>query len=541
MIENPILPGCYPDPSIVRVEDDFYLISSSFSFFPGIPIFHSKNLVNWEQIGNVLDRKSQLPLTYEMISGGIFAPTIRYHDGMFYVITTNVTMQGNNFIVTAKDPKGPWSEINVIRGADGIDPSLFFDDDGKAYYTGTTGFGEEPRIWCSEIDLETMKLVGERKLLWSGALKNAASPEGPHLYKKDGWYYLMISEGGTEHFHAITISRSKEVMGEYEGYKGNPILTHRHLGKNYPICNVGHGDLVELADGSWYMVMLGSRLMGGYHKILGRETFVAPVIWEEGWPIVSYGTGKVEYTYPNPTDLPVGPKKTEEFFDDFNDEKIGFQWNYLGTPYEDFADVKDGHLRLKLLQKQVTPWELQGLSADMMERYQESGNTKECVSFIGKRQQHLKFEAITKMIFKPEQEETAGLVVLQNNAHQLRLEVFQNNAGNTCVSCITADSYVENKKLYYRESSNNTIEINDSLDNVLFLKIASDETKYSFYAGADEKNMAIVSENIDGSFLGSETAGGFVGAYIGMFGSGVSEPKNKQVLFDWFSYKPIHQ
>lgn len=540
MIENPIIPGFYPDPSIVRVEDDFYLVTSSFSFFPGIPIFHSKDLVNWEQMGNVLDRKSQLPLTYEMISGGIFAPTIRYHNGMFYVITTNASMQGNNFIVTAEDPKGPWSEINVIHGADGIDPSLFFDDDGKVYYTGTAGYGREPGIWCSEIDIETMQLVGERKVLWSGALKNAASPEGPHLYKKDGWYYLMISEGGTEHFHAITISRSKEVMGEYEGYKGNPILTHRHLGKNYPICNVGHGDLVELKDGSWYMVMLGSRLMGGYHKILGRETFIAPVTWEDGWPIVSYGTGKIEFTYPEPANFPAGLKKTEKFFDDFNDEKIGFQWNYLGTPYEEFADIKDGCLRLKLLQKQITPWELQGLSTDLMERYQKIGNTKECVSFIGKRQQHTKFEATAKMIFQPEQEETAGLVVLQNNAHQLRLEVFQNTTGNTCVRCISAESYVEHKKRYYRESSQNTIEIKNSLDNVLFLKIASDETKYSFYAGADELNMTTVAESIDGSFLGSETAGGFVGAYIGMFGSGVSETKDKEVLFDWFSYNPVH-
>ncbi|HHV11645.1 MAG TPA: glycoside hydrolase family 43 protein [Clostridiales bacterium] len=544
MINNPIIPGFYPDPSIVRVEDDFYLVTSSFSFFPGVPIFHSRDLTHWEQIGYVLDRPSQLPLTHEMISGGIFAPTIRYNKGTFYMITTNMSLGCKNFIVTAKDPKGPWSEMHILEGADGIDPSLFFDDDGKVYYTGTTGFGNEQGIYCSQIDLEKMELVGERKILWQGALKGAASPEGPHLYKKDGWYYLMIAEGGTEHFHAITISRSKEIMGEYKGYEGNPILTHRHLGKNYPICNVGHGDLVELKDGSWYMVMLGSRLMKGYHKILGRETFLAPVTWEDGWPIVSYGTGKVEFTYPSPDSLQMdGGNHSDGVLqrrvEHFDSPVLGLEWNYLGTPKGNFAKIEDSCLKLQLLKNQLTPWEMDGASANIFERFQLLGKSEGCVSFLGRRQQHINFEAAVKIIFRPEDKECAGLVILQNDAHQLRLECSKGDGGRIFVSCIATRTQIENGKQYYKETCMGSVQVDaGNNENALILKIQGEETDYSFYAGLSGDELKLVAEKVDGSFLGSETAGGFVGAYIGMYASGVTETKEKYAAFDYFDYQP---
>lgn len=537
MIENPIISGFYPDPSVVRVEDDFYLVTSSFSYFPGVPIFHSKDLVNWEQIGHVLDRKSQLPLTYEMMSGGIFAPTIRYHEDVFYVITTNASMQGSNFIVTAKDPRGPWSEVHVIKGAVGIDPSLFFDDDGKVYYTGTSGYGEASGVWGCEIDLNKMELVGERKTLWSGALHDAAAPEAPHIYKKDGWYYLMIAEGGTEHFHAVTISRSREVLGEYKGYEGNPILTHRHLGKTYPICNIGHGDLFELQDGSWYMVMLGSRLMNGYHKILGRETFIAPVVWEDGWPVVSPETGKVEMEYPNPPCLlQVSRVEEKKIIDHFDQETLGMEWNFLGTPYEDFIKIEDSCLKLKLLKKQMVPWEFHGTSTDLMEKYMRIGKTKECVSFVGRRQQHMKFEVMAKMIFEPEEQEKAGLVVLQNDAQQLRLECGLDERGMTAVTCYSARLQVEDEKQYYAEERQGVLKIRLNAQKEWYIGIQGNETTYSFCAGTAAEEMLPVAE-VDGSFLGSETAGGFIGAYIGMYASGVTERKDKHAAFDWFFYE----
>jgi len=209
--KNPILPGFYPDPSVCRVGDDFYLVTSTFAYFPGVPIFHSKDLVNWSQIGNVLTRDSQLPVKDAEVSRGIFAPTIRWHNGTFYMITTNVSGMGN-FFVTATDPAGPWSEPTVIKGAPGIDPSLFFED-GKCWYHGTCEkpdgkyFGDND-IYLQELCLETGQLVGERHVIWHCALRNAVWPEAPHIYKRGEWYYLLISEGGTGPDHAVTVARS---------------------------------------------------------------------------------------------------------------------------------------------------------------------------------------------------------------------------------------------------------------------------------------------------------------------------------------------
>ena len=562
MIQNPILPGFHPDPSICRVGDDFYLVTSSFSFFPGVPIFHSRDLSHWEQLGYVLDRPSQLPINYELLSCGIYAPTIRYHQGRFYVITTNVTAGGKNFIVTAKDPRGPWSEIHVIEGADGIDPSLFFDEDGKVYYTGTTriedGKGGYQAIWGSEIDLAEMKLVGERRILWGGAMVHCWAPEAPHLYKKDGWYYLMIAEGGTEHMHAVTISRSRTVMGQYEGYQGNPILTHRHLGKLYPVCNVGHGDLVELKDGSWYMVMLASRLMDGYHKILGRETFLAPVEWEEGWPVVSPGTGRVEMCYPQPESLPEQPfgegALPLETNVDFGRDALGMEWNQIGTPGEEFYRIEDGCLKMKLLKNELVPWELNGLSADFWGvRIAMLQNRRGSVGFLGRRLQHMRFEAVTKLYFAPEQGDGAGLVVIQNDANQLRLEYRLDERGRSEAACISTRTVVRQGRQYFEEKVEGSLELESqsgkkgAKDSAMeqaddgragggiYLKIQGNGTRYNFYAGVDGLHYLPVAEGVDGSFLGSETCGGFIGAYIGLFAF-ANETKDRYADFETFAY-----
>ena len=296
-VKNPILSGFYPDPSICRVKDTYYIVNSTFAYFPGVPIFASKDLCHFRQIGNILDRPSQLPLGNDGMSRGIFAPTIRYYDGVFYMITTNVSF-GGNFIVTATDPAGPWSEPHYLKGAEGIDPSIFFDEDGKCYYIGTRPNPEGVRyngdwyIYIQELDIKNFCLVGDYKLAWKGAMRDAEWPEGPHLYKKDGWYYIMHAEGGTGPSHAVCVARSKEIFGSYVGNFDNPILTHRHLGKSYPIRYVGHADLVDTPEGDWYMVMLASRPCEGYSG-LGRETFLAKVTWENGWPVVNEGEGRL--------------------------------------------------------------------------------------------------------------------------------------------------------------------------------------------------------------------------------------------------------
>ncbi|WP_099466650.1 glycoside hydrolase family 43 protein [Konateibacter massiliensis] len=547
MFKNPIISGFYPDPSICRVEDDFYIVNSSFSYFPGIPIFHSRDLVNWRQLGHVLDRKSQLPLNYKMISGGIFAPTIRYHQGIYYVITTNMSMGCVNFVVTADNPAGPWSEMHIIEGADGIDPSLFFDEDGSCYYTGTTRFEENGEskqgIWCSRIDIGSFKLVGERKIIGAGAQIDAHSPEGPHIYKKDGWYYLMIAEGGTEHYHAVTISRSKEIFGPYENYQGNPILTHRHLGKNYPICNVGHGDLVELKDNSWYMVLLGSRLMDGYHKILGRETFLVPVTWEDGWPVIAGGKVEGEYPKPKLSEYKMTGEGCQIFedcrLDNFDKENLGAEWNYLGTPYEEIVKLEGGFLKLKLIKNSLVPWEYHNTKADVFKRIQAGIEEKECAAFVGRRQQHMQFEAETALHFTPVEEEKAGIVILQNDANQVRLEVARDEEQKMVIRCVKVISHIDGEGVQHfkeevlgEEAVKETVEETEAFT----LGMIGKGTKYSFYRKNQSGSRMMIAEEVDCGFLGSETAGGFVGAYIGMFAERGEATKSRYARFGYFRY-----
>ena len=279
---NPVIGGFHPDPSICRVGSDYYLVNSSFQYFPGVPIFHSTDLVHWRQIGNVLTRDSQLPLKGASSWLGIYAPTLRYHDGTYYMITTNVG-NGGNFIVTATNPSGPWSEPIWLQ-QQGIDPSLFFED-GKCYMMSNP----DNTIMLCEIDPKTGRQLTESRALWRGM--GGRYPEGPHIYKKDGWYYLLISEGGTELAHHLTIARSRDIYGLYEGFGGNPILTNCNMkGQSMQIQGTGHGDFVQAADSSWWVVFLAYRHFGGSYHHLGRETCLAPMEWKMGeWPVVYDG------------------------------------------------------------------------------------------------------------------------------------------------------------------------------------------------------------------------------------------------------------
>lgn len=297
--KNPVLRGFYPDPSICRVGDTFYMVNSTFAYFPGVPVFFSKNLGDWKQIGNVLDRKSQLPLENCGHSEGIYAPSIRYSGGKYYLITTNVGA-GGNFVVAAEHPEGPWSEPHYLgEEAKGIDPSLFFDEDGTCWYIGQrqnsrgSAYFGDCEIWIRRMNTEKFVLEGEEYVVLYGFQKKSVWPEGPHLYKKDGYYYILHAEGGTEENHCVVAARSRKVTGPYEYCPFNPILTHRHLGKKAAVTCVGHGDLVDDGHGNWYMVVLGCRPQNGY-TLLGRETFLARVEWENDWPVVNPGVGMLE-------------------------------------------------------------------------------------------------------------------------------------------------------------------------------------------------------------------------------------------------------
>ncbi|WP_066195761.1 MULTISPECIES: glycoside hydrolase family 43 protein [Gracilibacillus] len=514
--KNPIIPGFYPDPSVCRVEEDYYLVTSSFEYFPGVPIFHSKDLVNWRQLGHVLDRPEQLNLDQTPFSRGIYAPTIRYHNGTFYMITTFVvspTGARRNFYVTASDPAGPWSNPVWLEDAPGIDPSLLFDDDGKVYYTGNRKppsgqrYKKHNEIWLQELDLETGKLIGEKYSLWDGALKNAHAQEAPHLYKIGNWYYLMIAEGGTGHTHAVTIARSKQVKGPYEMTETNPILTHRHLGRHYPIVNVGHADIIETQAGDWWMVCLASRPFGGYYRNLGRETFLVPFIWEEGWPIVNPGSGLVEpeMAFPN---LPEHKWPAQPLHDSFESERLGDQWNFIRTPRESFWSLTErkGYLRLKAKQETI------------ME--------EENPSFVGRRQQHIDFYAELAMEFKPAQStDSAGLVLLQNHGYQIRVEMVTENEQPTL-------------KLVRREAGSDQLIATQALEDwCVYLSVEGNGQDYTFSYAIDPAERHLLARDVDGRVLSTDLASGFVGAYIGMYCSGNGKQSAGYADFDWFEYQ----
>jgi xylan 1,4-beta-xylosidase len=507
---NPIIPGFYPDPSVCRVGEDYYLVTSTFEYFPGVPIFHSRDMVHWRQIGHVLSRPSQLDLDGIRPSGGIYAPTIRYHAGVFYMITTNVD-KGGNFIVTAADPTGPWSDPYWLNDAPGIDPSLLFDDDGRVYYTGNRvppageRFRGHREIWLQELDLKTMQLVGEKYSLWDGAC-GGVHAEAPHLYKIDGLYYLLIAEGGTSHNHAVTIARSETVTGPYLSNPRNPILTHRNLGLDYPIVNTGHADMVQTQNGEWWMVALASRPYGGYYRNLGRETFLTPMRWEDGWPVVSPGSGRIEFTH-NAPDLPEHGWPLPPVCDNFDAPELDFRWNFLRTPRETFWSLTErpGYLRLRLRPQMIS--------------------RQENPSFVGRRQQHLHFAARTLLEFVPQREnEAAGLVLLQNNNFQFRCVVTLKD-GQTVVQLIARRAGQEEILAEQPVSAGR-----------LYLKVEAAQQDYSFYVATSSENWQPLIEKVDGRILSTDVAGGFVGAYIGMYASSQGEASQNVADFDWFEY-----
>ena len=522
--QNPIIPGFYPDPSICRVDKDFYLITSTFEYFPGLPIFHSRDLVHWHQIGHVLDRASQLNLDGLAPSRGLYAPTLRHHNGTFYVVNTLVANpdtdplgHGNdccyNFIVTSHDPAGPWSEPYWLKDAPGIDPSLLFDDDGRAWYCGnrTPPSGEEYRghreIWLQELDLGTMSLVGPKFALWDGALKGNLHAEAPHIYKINGLYYLMIAEGGTGHNHAVTIARSEQITGPYEINHRNPILTHRHLGTSYPIVGTGHADLVETQNGEWWMVCLAMRPYDGYYYNLGRETFLAPVVWEDDWPIVSPDAGKVLFRGKAP-DLPEHRWPMESVCDHFERETLSHQWNFIRTPREDFwsLSARPGFLRLSLRPETI------------MERVNPS--------FIGRRQQHINFAASMALDFTPQNKsQCAGLVLLQNDDYQIRFVVTINKDDNRIV------------RLIRREAGLDTaIKEQEISTGRIYLLVEAHGQEYQFYVSNQMIKWYAVGSPVDGRVLSTPVAGGFTGAYLGMYASSNGNLSENFADFDFLEY-----
>ena len=296
---NPILAGLYPDPSICRVDGTYYLVNSTFEYLPGLPIHASDDLVTWRLVGHAIHDPGQFDFSAVPDSRGLFAPTIRHHDGKFYIACTlmDAGEVTGNFYVTATDIAGPWSSPVMLPDARGIDPSLFFHE-GRAWWIGCRevipqGFEGETEVWMRELDLERGMLVGVESVIWTRTMARAVWAEAPHLYERDNWFYLVTAEGGTAFEHSVMVARSRSLADPFLPCPRNPVLTHRHLGHGVEVQAVGHGDLVQGDGDDWWMVMLGIRPIDGHH-ILGRETHLAAVEWEDGWPVINPGLGRLD-------------------------------------------------------------------------------------------------------------------------------------------------------------------------------------------------------------------------------------------------------
>ena len=504
---NPIIPGFYPDPSLCRVGRDFYLVNSSFEYFPGVPIFHSRDLVHWRQIGHVLARRSQLDLSGVRSSGGIYAPTLRHHRGRFFLVTTHVG-GGGNFLVTALRPQGPWSDpVWIDEG--GFDPSLFFDR-GRVYYArnGKGADFDHPVIQQAELDARTGRLKAAMRVIWRGT--GGVWPEGAHLYSLRGRTYLLAAEGGTAYDHCEVAARADSPWGRFEACPHNPVLSHRHR-RRHPIQATGHADLVTLQDGSSWAVFLGIRPRSGRHHHLGRETFLAPVGFsEDGWLIIGEA-GRVELEMAAP-ELPAHPFATTPARDDFDGAVLHPVWVHVRNPPEGALSLNEraGHLRL---------W---GQAASL----DDVGP----VAFVGRRQQHFAVSCRTQLDFSPQRPgEEAGLSVRAREDFHLALAVRLGPAGREVVAV--------------RRTGNGSRVLGRAAiaPGPVELCIRAESDDYQFFARKGRARVLL--GQVPARALSAETITRrgpmhFCGVVIGMYATGRGRPCRASADFDWFEYRP---
>ncbi|MEZ7865910.1 MAG: glycoside hydrolase family 43 protein [Paludibacteraceae bacterium] len=513
---NPILQGCYPDPSITRKGDDYYLVTSTFAMFPGVPIFHSKDLVNWTQIGHVLDRKSQLKVQDTGISAGVYAPSIKFNPNneTFYMITTQFAGDINNMVVKTKDPFQGWSEVYKLK-FNGIDPSLFFDDNGKAYvvHNDAPDRGKELynghrviKIW--EYDVENDQVIaGTDKIIVDGGVDLSKKPiwiEAPHIYKKNGIYYLMCAEGGTGGWHSEVIFTSDNPKGPYKPVPGNPILSQRYLNSNRAnkVDWAGHADLVEGTDGKHYGVFLAIRPNEKGLVNTGRETFILPVDWSGKYPVFENGLVPMEPKLKMPKGVE-NKTGTEGFFpngnftftDNFTAPKLDYRWIGMRGPREDFITTSKNGLSIKPFAvsiKAVAP-----------------------VSALFQRQQHQHFTATTTMKFTPKSEnELAGLTCYQSERFNYVFGITKKDK----------DFYILLEKT---EKGQSKIIASAKIDVKMpvQLQVTAKGDEYKFNYSVDGVNFTNLGGTVSGDILSTNVAGGFTGSLIGLYATSANDAK----------------
>src|SRR5574344_673879 len=505
---NPILQGCYPDPSICRKGNDYYLVTSTFAMFPGVPIFHSTDLVNWKQIGHVLDRKSQLKVEDCGISAGIYAPTIRYNanNDTFYMITTQFSGGFGNIVVKTKDPMKGWSDP-IKLAFNGIDPDIFFDDNGKAYivHNDAPDRGKELyeghrviKIWDYDVEKDSV-IQGTSKIIVDGGVDITKKPiwiEAPHMYKKNGKYYLMCAEGGTGDNHSEVVFISDSPKGPFKPWNNNPILSQRHLPTDRPnkIDWAGHADIVEGQDGKYYGVFLGIRPNTANMVNTGRETFILPVDWSGTFPVFENGLIPMECKIKTPAGVVNHQGKDGfvqngnfTFTENFTSANLDYRWVGLRTDPKDIVTIgKKGGLKM------VT----------------YASNIKEVkpISALFYRQQHARFSAQTTVNFKPKSDnDLAGLTCYQS-------ERFNYVFG------ITKEGKKDILLLARTERGKTTIiaktEVDAKQPITLYVDGMDNDYKFNYSVGGEVINLG---GTVSGDILSTNRAGGFTGAMIGLY------------------------
>lgn len=502
-VANPILPGCFPDPSICRVGEWHYLVASTFELLPGMPVMRSRDLATWETIGHVLDRPGMVDLAGIRSSGGIFAPTIRYDGERFWIVTTLVDPadgeRGGTFLVTADDAAGPWSDPIWIEVA-GIDPSLLFDDDGRVWMHGTRLVAEpewhhQTEVWVRELSIDEGRLVGDEHVVWTGAVRGAVWAEGPHLLRIDGTCYLLAAEGGTAFEHAVCIARAEHPTGPFVGSPANPVLTHRQLGHGAEVQAVGHADLVQAPDGRWWAVLLGTRPYDGHRHPLGRETFLCPVEWQDGWPVFAPGEGRVPATVELGVELTPGVWQPDS-------RSAGAvvpedrRWTSVRGFAASFA-TPDGE-----------GWSL---------RATEDGlGDPGTPAFLGVRQQHRELDVAVRVEHVADGA-AAGLVIRQSEDDHVALLVEQRGAGSRV------------RAVHRRAGEETEVGAVDLDAGAALLGIRARGSDYRLLVDGD------VVATVDARTLDTASTGGFLGVWIGIAAVGAA---GAEARFGALDYRP---
>lgn len=521
---NPILTGFYPDPSIVQVGADYYLVNSTFAYFPGIPVFHSKDLKNWKQIGNVISRTSQMNFLGDRVTRGLFAPAIAYHNGTYYLTCTLIDHKGN-FVVTAKDPAGPWSDPVWLPQVRGIDPSLFFDNhkayilynsdppDFKSLYPG------HRTIRIYEFDPIGLKVVGGETTLVNGGVDITKKPvwiEGPHIMKVNNWYYLYAAEGGTSVNHSEVVFRSRSALGPYVPYNENPILTQRGLpaDRKYPITSAGHAQFVQGPDGKTYAIFLAVRPYQDDFYNTGRETFIAPVEWRNEWPVINPQSAVVKYSY----QVPYKEVKQSKALPQSGNFRYTLSFEKQIDPSLLFLRTCDS--------SGFTLSKADGLTFKLKpETCMGTGNP----SFLGKRQQHLYCSAETELSFAATTDnEKAGLTIFQDESHfyficksvengKPVVQLYKSNPGTKKMDLLAQASLAEGSKK-------------------LWLQISAEGAFYSFRFAEKPSAWKLLKDGADAKFVSTHEAGGFTGCLFGLYATSSGVSSTEKASFKWLSY-----